>query len=81
VYIDKTGDDDIDHDVEVVGWGETEDGLKYWEVSSGQQPPTANLTPTLGLVSKVVTGVDRYALQGWCGSSRSTPLTLLCIVL
>jgi hypothetical protein len=32
VYIDKTGDDDIDHDVEVVGWGETEDGLKYWEV-------------------------------------------------
>jgi hypothetical protein len=32
VYIDKTGDTEIDHDVEVVGWGETKDGLKYWEV-------------------------------------------------
>lgn len=32
VYIDKTGDTEIDHDVEVVGWGETKEGLKYWEV-------------------------------------------------
>ncbi|KAL4420347.1 hypothetical protein ABPG77_006154 [Micractinium sp. CCAP 211/92] len=23
---------DVDHDVEIVGWGETEDGLKYWTV-------------------------------------------------
>lgn len=21
---------DVDHDVEIVGWGETADGLKYW---------------------------------------------------
>jgi hypothetical protein len=33
VYIDKTGDTELDHDVEVVGWGEEEDGLKYWLVS------------------------------------------------
>eukprot|EP00882_Tetradesmus_deserticola_P007997 GHRQ01008423.1.p1 GENE.GHRQ01008423.1~~GHRQ01008423.1.p1 ORF type:complete len:346 (+),score=163.37 GHRQ01008423.1:1986-3023(+) len=32
VYIDKTGDTELDHDVEVVGWGEEEDGLKYWLV-------------------------------------------------
>ena len=23
---------DIDHDVEIVGWGETEEGLKYWKI-------------------------------------------------
>ncbi len=28
IYIDNTNSTDIDHDVEVVGWGETEDGLK-----------------------------------------------------
>ena len=23
---------DIDHDVEIVGWGETEEGVKYWKI-------------------------------------------------
>jgi hypothetical protein len=32
VYIDKSGDTELDHDVEVVGWGEEADGLKYWLV-------------------------------------------------
>lgn len=26
-----TGDTDVDHDIEVVGWGE-EDGVKFWNV-------------------------------------------------
>jgi hypothetical protein len=37
VYIDKTGDTEIDHDVEVVGWGETKEGLKYWEVRAKEE--------------------------------------------
>jgi gas vesicle protein len=32
VYIDKRNSTEIDHDVEVVGWGETADGVKYWQV-------------------------------------------------
>lgn len=32
VFKDTANSTDVDHDVEVVGWGETEDGQKYWEV-------------------------------------------------
>lgn len=32
VFIDKSGDTELDHDIEVVGWGE-ENGTKYWLVS------------------------------------------------
>lgn len=31
IYEDKTGADDIDHEVSVVGWG-VENGVKYWLV-------------------------------------------------
>ena len=30
VYVDTTNATEMNHDVEVVGWGETEDGLRYW---------------------------------------------------
>lgn len=30
VYVDSTNATDVDHDVEVVGWGEEDSGLKYW---------------------------------------------------
>lgn len=30
VYVDVSNNTDVDHDVEVVGWGETEEGQKYW---------------------------------------------------
>ena len=33
IYTQPDGDD-VDHDVEVVGWGE-EDGVPYWHVSGG----------------------------------------------
>lgn len=32
VFEDKTNFTDVDHDVEVVGWGEEKDGTKYWHV-------------------------------------------------
>lgn len=32
VFIDKSNMTDVDHDVEVVGWGEDADGLKWWLV-------------------------------------------------
>ncbi|KAE9335763.1 hypothetical protein PF008_g13335 [Phytophthora fragariae] len=32
VFHDKTGFLDIDHDVEIVGWGEEADGTKFWNV-------------------------------------------------
>eukprot|EP01135_Chromosphaera_perkinsii_P002822 Nk52_evm12s228 gene=Nk52_evmTU12s228 len=32
VYIDKTNATDVNHDVEVVGWGEDDDGTKYWRI-------------------------------------------------
>jgi len=32
VYRDTTNDTEIDHDVEVVGWGEDDDGTPYWNV-------------------------------------------------
>lgn len=33
VYVDNSGDTEIDHDVEVVGWGVDKDsGMKYWLV-------------------------------------------------
>ncbi|GAB4814766.1 hypothetical protein N2152v2_001812 [Parachlorella kessleri] len=31
-YIDTTNSTDVDHDVEVVGWGESPSGLRYWEI-------------------------------------------------
>jgi hypothetical protein len=31
VYIDKRNSSEMDHDVEVVGWGETAEGVKYWQ--------------------------------------------------
>ena len=30
VFEDKTGATDLNHDISIVGWGEEEDGTKYW---------------------------------------------------
>ena len=30
VAVDTDNSTDVDHDVEVVGWGVTDDGMKYW---------------------------------------------------
>ena len=31
VYIDTTNATDVNHDVEIVGWGVDSDGTKYWK--------------------------------------------------
>jgi len=30
VFVDKTGDTDLDHAVSIVGWGTESDGTPYW---------------------------------------------------
>jgi C1A family cysteine protease len=37
--------DDIDHDIEVVGWGETTDGLPYWVCRNSWGEYLHKLTP------------------------------------
>ena len=32
VLTDKTGAKGLEHDVEITGWGETDDGTKYWHI-------------------------------------------------
>jgi cathepsin X len=32
VYIDTTNANEVNHDVEIVGWGQTEAGVPYWNV-------------------------------------------------
>ena len=41
VYADATNATEVDHDVEVVGWGVDEHGTKYWEVRRGPACPCA----------------------------------------
>ncbi|KAF6262627.1 hypothetical protein COO60DRAFT_1699190 [Scenedesmus sp. NREL 46B-D3] len=68
VYIDKTGDTELDHDVEVVGWGEEEDGLKYWLQLSGPLLPAGGRSPAGSAAAGLELRFDAQQVRNSWGS-------------
>lgn len=60
IHEDKTGFMDIDHDVEVVGWGE-EDGVKYWHVRNSWGTYWG-----MNGFFKIVRGVNNLGIEADC---------------
>ncbi|KAJ0396103.1 hypothetical protein ATCC90586_005303 [Pythium insidiosum] len=60
IFHDKTGFVDIDHDVEIVGWGE-ENGVKYWNVRNSWGTYWG-----MNGFFKIIRGVNNLAIESDC---------------
>uniref|UniRef100_K3XA35 Peptidase C1A papain C-terminal domain-containing protein n=1 Tax=Globisporangium ultimum (strain ATCC 200006 / CBS 805.95 / DAOM BR144) TaxID=431595 RepID=K3XA35_GLOUD len=60
IFEDKTNFTDIDHDVEIVGWGE-EDGVKYWHVRNSWGTYWG-----MNGFFKIVRGVNNLGIEADC---------------
>jgi hypothetical protein len=60
IFEDKTNFTDVDHDVEIVGWGE-EDGVKYWKVRNSWGTYWG-----MNGFFKIIRGVNNLAIESDC---------------
>lgn len=61
VFVDTTNFTDIDHDVEIVGWGEDADGVKFWHVRNSWGTYWG-----MNGFFKIVRGVNNLGIESDC---------------
>lgn len=60
VYVDTTGNLELDHDISVVGWG-VEDGTKYWLIRNSW----GSYWGENGML-KLIRGINNLNIEGYC---------------